>query len=159
MLTIIFNFSLIVKFFLCVCVFDIVQLIRTTAVIKIWLKTFKTIAKVLSAHDSCWIWLINEQMLFHKAYYFNWFTMFIIVVSFLRKQSRLDGSIVELRVFDVKVVNNLFPCIKENILSDNFSSQNVLNHKGWHSISGTFTVSWSTVSTDNSHTELICRFL
>ena len=55
-------------------------------------------------------------MLLHTAFYFNRFTMFVIAVSFPSKQSRVDGSIVELRVYDVEVVNNFFICIKENVL-------------------------------------------
>ena len=55
--------------------------------------------------------------------------MLIIVASFPSKQSKVDGSLEELRVFDVEVVNNFFTCIKEIILSDNVSSQNIVTPK------------------------------
>ena len=57
--------------------------------------------------------------------------MFFIVVSLPSKQSSVDWSRVELSVFDVEVVNNLFAYIKENVLSNNISSQNILNPKAW----------------------------
>ena len=98
-------------------------------------------------------------MLFHTTFHFNRFTIFIIVVSFPSKQSRVDGSIVELRVSNVEVVKNFFTCIKENVLSNNVSSQNILNPKASHSINGTLTVSCSTVSTDNSEIKFVCQFL
>ena len=55
--------------------------------------------------------------------------MFFIVVSLPSKQSSVDWSRVELSVFDVEVVNNFFAYIKENVLSNNISSQNILNPK------------------------------
>ena len=57
--------------------------------------------------------------------------MFFIVVSLPSKQSSVDWSRVEMSVFDVEVVNNFFAYIKENVLSNNISSQNILNPKAW----------------------------